>query len=68
MTEKNTNQIVLEESSREFLQQHSEQTLRIAAKKEQELFDKKSAIDYYFFAMDAAQQMINAIKKHVKTK
>lgn len=68
MTEKNTNQIVLEESSREFLQQHSEQTLRIAAKKEQELFEKTSAIDYYFLIMDKAQNIIKIIQKRFKTK
>lgn len=68
MTEKNTNQIVLEESSREFLQQHSEQTLRIAAKKEQELFEKTYAIDYYFLVTDQAKKIIQAIKKRFKTK
>lgn len=68
MTDKDKKQTVLDESSREYLQRRSEQTLRIAAKKEQELFEKTYAIDYYFLVTDQAKKIIQAIKKRFKTK
>ncbi len=68
MTDKDKKQTVLDEASREYLQRHSEQTLRIAAKKEQELFEKTYAIDYYFLVTDQAKKIIQAIKKRFKTK